>query len=130
MTAQPTCGHGLAEHALLHERFSALVATMADNLELHLTALDPADAVSAPEHAAYSELVEQHRDLAARLAAVADQMASYRGLPMANHDPAVMSGKPVMMAFEKLIDEQEALLRLLERWIKQDRAMLDRFGDA
>lgn len=124
MSEQSTCGHGLAEHSVLHASLARLLAAIGRNLELHLAALDPADDRSKPEYDAYTELVAQHRDLATRLRATAEYMASCRDLPMANHDPQVMGGAPVMRAFGDLLAEEERLVELLQGWLVTDRALL------
>lgn len=124
MTEQTTCGQGLAAHSELHAKLSKLLATLGKNLELHLTALDPTDEISRPEHDAYTSLMKQHRDLAARLRATADEMASYRNLPMANHDEEALSGQPVIDAFREMLTAQEELQALLEDWTEEYRAML------
>ena len=124
MSGQSTCGHGLAEHSVLHASLSRLLAAIGRNLELHLASLDPSEDLSKPEYNAYTELVAQHRDLEARLQATAAYMASCRDLPMANHDPEVMGGAPVMRAFEDLLAEEEQLVELLQGWLVTDRALL------
>lgn len=124
MSEQSTCGHGLAEHSVLHASLSRLLAAIGRNLELHLAALDPSDDLSKPEYNAYTELVARHRDLATRLQTTADYMASCRDLPMANHNPEVMGGAPVMQAFEDLLAEEERLVELLQGWLVTDRALL------
>ena len=124
MTEPSTCGQGLAEHAALHRQLARLLEAMALNLELHLTALDPTNTASRPEHEAYTALVGVHRDLVARLAAAAEQMVSYRDLPLAEHDPAVLASPEIVGAFQTFIREEEALLALLQQWVERDRAML------
>lgn len=128
MTPPATCGQGLAEHAALHSRLSALLAAVARNLELHLTSIDPADARSRPEHDAYTELAGEHRDLEQRLSALAERMAAQRSLPMAEHDPGVLGGPDVLRAFEELIRREEELVALLQGWIATERAMLAEFS--
>lgn len=124
MSEQSTCGHGLAAHSVLHASLSRLLAAIGRNLELHLAALDPSDELSKPEYHAYTELVAQHRDLETRLRTTADYMASCRDLPMANHDAEVMSGAPVMQAFEDLLAREEQLVDLLQGWLVEHRALL------
>lgn len=130
MTEQPTCGQGLAAHAALHTRLADLLSAVGTNLDLHLTSLDPSDEVSQPEVDAYTSLVKQHRDLAARLRATADEMASYRDLPMANHDMDVLSGPDATEAFRELVARQEELLLLLQQWNEEYHAMLEDEPDA
>lgn len=124
MSEQSTCGHGLAEHSILHASLARFLAAIGRNLELHLAALDPSDDVSKPEHDAYTELVAQHRDLETRLRATADYMAACRDLPMANHNPEIMGGAPVMQAFQDLLAEEERLGELLQGWLVTHRALL------
>ncbi len=124
MDDQPTCGKGLAEHSALHARVSALLDAMAENLELHLTSLDPRDEVSRPEHAAYVELAGQHRELAARVRATGEQMACYRDLPMAHHDEAALGAPAVMEAFERFVARERDLLTMMEERVRLDEEML------
>ena len=124
MTEPATCGHGLAHHSEFHAKASDLIAAIGKNLELHLTSLDPDDEASQPEFDAYTTLVKQHRDLAYRLRETADEMASYRDLPMANHDMEVLNSSAVMDAFRELIIAQEELADLLQEWTTRDREML------
>lgn len=51
MSCNP-CGEGLAHHAALPARLAELRSAVAENLEAHLTALDPNDSQSQPEHQA------------------------------------------------------------------------------
>lgn len=124
MSEDSTCGHGIAEHAALHAKLGSLLATVGLNLELHLDSLDPADEASKPEYAAYTALVDQHRELSRRLRSLAELMESYRDLPMANHDSAVLGSPQVLAAFNALLKEQEQLVELLRGWIDRDRALL------
>lgn len=128
MAEPSTCGEGLAAHSELHAKLADLLAAVGRNLELHLTALDSDDEASRPEHEAYTRLVWQHRRLEEQLRSTADEMASYRELPMANHDPDVMGGPAVMEAFQLLVTREEELLALLRGWVERDRAMLEDAG--
>ena len=91
MSQQPTCGQGLAEHAALPEKFADVIGAVAENLEIHLGALNPSDKRSRPEFDAYVALTTEHREIESRLRALALQMEGYRDLPMAEHDMAVMT---------------------------------------
>jgi oligoribonuclease (3'-5' exoribonuclease) len=128
MNDQPTCGQGLAKHSALPAKLSALLAAVAENLEAHLTALDPHDEMSRPEYDAYLDLAKQHRELASRLRSTAEQMAGCRDLPMARHDPSAMASPRVKKAFEELIVQEQELLELLQEWVGRDRAMLAEFS--
>jgi hypothetical protein len=128
MSNDATCGRGIAEHAALPARLSSLLETVRLNLELHLGSLDPADEASRPEHDAYTTLVQEHREIAGRLRSLAALMASFRDLPMADHDPHVLGSPQVLAAFAALLTEQEQLVELLRGWIERDRARLEPGG--
>lgn len=129
MSEQPTtCGEGLAAHARLHTRLADVLAAVGKNFEVHLTSLDPSDPVSRPELDAYTSLLRQHRDLAARLRATADEMASYRDLPMANHDMDVLAGAAAADALRDLLAAEEVLIEMLQESTGAYRAMLSDEG--
>jgi hypothetical protein len=67
MTAEPTCGQGLAEHATLPRLAGALLDAVADNLAAHLPGLIANDPDSQREKRVYEQLAARHRDVAARL---------------------------------------------------------------
>lgn len=129
MSEQATCGHGIAEHAALPARLGSLLEAVGLNLQLHLGSLDPAEEASKPEYAAYTALVQHHRELSGQLLALAELMASFRDLPMANHDSSVLGSPQVIAAFEALVSEQEQLIELLRDWLERDRAVLEEVGD-
>jgi hypothetical protein len=120
---EPTCGQGLAEHAELHVRLGLLLGAMAGNLEAHLAAIGP-DSHSRPEREAYESLLATHRRLAAELGAVADEMAGYRNLPMAEHDMQRMAGPEAVGAFKAFIEAEQAVSDLLSGWVERDRQMI------
>jgi hypothetical protein len=124
MDQQPTCGQGLAEHTALPLRFADVLGAVAENLELHLTALDPNDKQSRPEFNAYVALATQHRELESRLRALALQMEGYRDLPMAVHDMSVMTSPKIVQALERLVAQEESLTTLLRESVEQYRQML------
>ena len=108
----------------------ALLDAVADNLEAHLATLDMRAEVSRHEQAAYVDLARQHRELAARLGATAEQMAGYRDLPMAEHDPAALASPAVMEAFERFAAAERDLLALMEERVRWSEAMLAAARDA
>jgi hypothetical protein len=109
-----TCGQGLAAHSVLPAKLAELVAAMAENLELHLEALDLTDEDALREHRVYLKLAEELRTSAAQLAAIGDQMAGQRDLPMGRHDERVMSSLEVIAAFDRFIATQQELADLLQ----------------
>jgi hypothetical protein len=73
----------------------------------------------------YLKLVAKHRQTAAELRSTAEEMASQRDLPMARHDPSVMSSPAVVDAFEQLVGVEQALLDVLQGRLGQHRELLD-----
>jgi hypothetical protein len=126
----PTCGKGLAEHSHLPAKLGELTAAVADVLELHMTALDMSDERSRKEHAAYRHLVSEHRKTAAELRAIADEMASYRSLPMGRHNMAIMANPDSVRVFAKFVRLEGELSALLRDRLERDRAMLREMGGA
>jgi hypothetical protein len=118
--AQPqTCGQGLAEHAALPRALGELIDALAENLAVHVRALDPDDEAAQAERAVYEGLAERHREIAAQLLAVAEEMASRRDLPMGRHDPEVLSSPEVVGAFERFVAAERAAADLLEAWLER-----------
>ncbi len=126
MEQQLTCGQGLALHAAFPARLAQVFSALAENLETHLTALDPTDKRSRPEFEAYVALATEHREIESRLRALAMQMEGYRDLPMAAHDMSVMTSPKTAEAFEDLVQQEEVLAALLQDWIGQHRALKTR----
>jgi hypothetical protein len=128
MEEQPTCGKGLAERSVLPEKLGRLMAALAEVLEVHTEALDLADSHSKIEHAAYSRLVQEHRSIAAELAAGAKRMAGHWNLPMGKHDARVMSSPRAFEAFETFVEIEEEVAALLQSTLPRDQRMLSEMG--
>jgi gamma-glutamyl:cysteine ligase YbdK (ATP-grasp superfamily) len=127
---QQTCGKGLAENAVLPARLGAVTSALADVLEAHVKALDLDDENARAEHEAYTKLVDENRDVAARLRAVAERMAGYRDLPLGVHDErAVTSAEPVAV-FEAFVAMKRELLDLLQEQDRRDRQLLVQMREA
>src|SRR5687768_5036442 len=107
MQSPQTCGQGLAEHAAVPAKMAELIDALAENLEMHMTALDLSDESSVEECKAYASLVGQHRTIATALAAAAAQMAGYQDLSMGKHDEAGMTDPQLGVAFERFVRLQE-----------------------
>jgi hypothetical protein len=125
MDDQPTCGKGLAEHSALPAKLATLIGALAENLELHLGALDQRDPRSRAEHDAYVELAKEHRAIASQLAASAQRMAGYRDLPMGAHDARALADPRLVDAFERFVAAEEEVMAYLEGALVGERAMLD-----
>jgi hypothetical protein len=119
-----TCGRGLAEHSLLPAKLAKLIASMADNLEAHMKALDLRDEHARREHGAYLKLAAENRRVASELRAISDEMASYRDLPMGAHDDEAMNAPNILEHFEDLVKCERDVFNLLEKTMEHDQRML------
>jgi hypothetical protein len=126
MEQQPTCGQGLAQNAALPAKLAEVYAAVAENLEIHLTALDPENRKSRPEFDAYLALATEYRALESRARALAVQMEGCRDVPMAEHDMAVLTSQDAKQAFERLITAKRGLAVLVQDWVKQYSQMKQR----
>ena len=130
MAEQQTCGKGLAQHAVLPERIAELIAALAENLEVHMEALDLSDEEARIEHEAYSRLAAQHRQIAAQLEAVGQEMADQEELSMGRHDEAVMTSQRALDSLERFVGAQTELLHVLEQGVAREREMLSQMREA
>jgi hypothetical protein len=89
-----------------------------------MQALELDDEAARQEHAVYLHLVEEQRQAAGRLRAVASEMAAARDLPMGRHDEQAMQSPEVGHAFQRLVDAKRELLALLQRMAEQDQQLL------
>jgi len=128
MDDEASCGQGLADHSVLPAKVAELIDAVAENFELHMTALDLQDPNSRKEHEAYSRLATQHRNIAAQLHATATQMGSYRDLPRGRHDEQVMSAPKFIRAFETFVQREQELHALLQQKMDRHRQMLAAIG--
>jgi hypothetical protein len=128
MDEQQTCGRGLAEHAALPAQLAEVVEAMASNLQVHMQALELDDEAARQEHAVYLRLAEEQRQAAARLRAVAAEMADARDLPMGRHDTELLSSPEVGDALQRFVKAKQELLTRLQRMVEQDQRMLAEMG--
>ena len=124
MDEPQTCGQGLAEHSALPAQLAQVIETMADNLHVHMQALELDDEPAREEHAVYLRLVEEQRQAAGRLRAVAAEMAGAHDLPMGRHDEQSMGSPEVGDAFRRFAAARRELLALLERMVEEDQQLL------
>jgi hypothetical protein len=122
---RPTCGEGLAANAVLPAKLAELMAARAEVLKRHTRALDLIDVTTQKELDAYTSLERAHRDVASELADLAEEMASYRNLPMGRHDMTVMTDpKGQMEAFRRFVAEERELLALLQTKLEAEEELL------
>jgi hypothetical protein len=119
-----TCGKGLAANSVLPAKLADLTRRLADLLEHHTTALDKSGSSGKEEYDAYASLITQYRDISERLVKAAEEMKSYRDLPMAEHDMAVMTAPRALELFEDMVARKQELRDMLEKGLAEDRAML------
>jgi hypothetical protein len=122
---QPTCGKGLAEHSAVPAKLGELLDSLAANLDAHVPTIDIEDPNGKSERTAYESLTAEYRAIASRLQAAAEQMASYRDLPMARHHEQLLTGSRIMSAFRRFVELQGEVLDLLQGRYEQDRRMLE-----
>jgi hypothetical protein len=123
-----TCGQGVADNAVLPAKLAEVTEAMADNLQAHMQALELDDEPAREEHAVYLRLTEEHRQAAARLRAIAGEMAAARDLPMGRHDQQAMSSPEVAEAYQRLIRVKRELLAQLQEMVEQDQRLLAGMG--
>jgi hypothetical protein len=124
MDEQQTCGRGLAEHSVLPERLAEVIEAMADNLRVHMAALELDDEPAREEHAVYLRLAEEQRQAAGRLRAIAGEMAAARDLPMGRHDAQTLSSPEVADAVRHFVKAKRELAATLQGMAEEDQRML------
>lgn len=120
---EPSCGAGLAQHAVVPRRMATYLAELAVTLELHRTMLVLADPKSQREDAVYAELAASYRQLAKNLGEAAERMAAQHELPMGAHDESQWTDEH-LRAFASFVREQSALALLLQEAAAHDEQML------
>ncbi len=101
-----------------------LVDALAENLERHMPALDMGDDAGHAEHAAYERLAGRHRQIAAELRSVAEDMAGQSDLPMGRHDMDMIGSPEVAQSFARFIAAERELVAQLQRSLERDEALL------
>ena len=122
---QQTCGKGLAENSILPAKLGSLIGAMAENLKVHMKALDLNDPNSRAEYDAYEGLVMELQQTAVQLDATANQMAGYRDLLMGRHDEKAMKHPRVLETFKTFVKQKRELLSLLEQMTERDDKLLE-----
>jgi hypothetical protein len=130
MEQQRTCGMGLAEHSVLPAKMGELLDSVAENLELHMQALDLSDSNAKLEYDAYLELANEHRAIATQLQATAKKLAGCWDLPMGRHDQHMMSAPRALEAFQNLVKAEQELQALLHMRLEEDQKILQETSGA
>jgi hypothetical protein len=124
MADKPACGKGLAADSLLPAKLSALMASVAENLELHIRTLDLKDASARRENKAYAKLAKEHRNISASLQAIAREMEGYRDLATGKHHEDALSDPKILAAFGKFIKAEKQLIAWLQKRMRRDSRIL------
>ena len=121
---EPTCGKGLAEHSVIPGKLGELIDGLAANLECHMPSLPETDAMARHEKAAYARIAAQHREIAKRLRAVAEDMAGCRAMPMGAHDEQALMDPRAVTAFEQYIATLRQVVATLQASLAADEQLL------
>ena len=119
----PTCGAGLAQHAVIARRIATYLTELAETLELHRELLIEGGPHSMTEDLVYRELTARHHHLANRLQDVADYLSQQLDLPMGAHDNTRWSDRH-QKAFARFVQEQDALASVLRVASQRGQRML------
>jgi uncharacterized protein YndB with AHSA1/START domain len=119
----PTCGIGVARHAVIPAKIGVMFEGLSETLELHRKMLLTSDPNSRKEDEVYRELAASFRDIAERVQRAAARMAAQRDLAMGDHDESAW-GADHLRAFEKFVGAQGRLLALLRPAAVHGEAML------
>ena len=114
-----TCGKGIAQNAALPRAMGRVAFALSGVLECHTKALDVKDSAGRQEYDAYRRLIDAFRGLAPQLRTVAEQMAGYRDLPMARHDPEAMASADARGALETLVHAEQEMLSVLQKQVDE-----------
>lgn len=128
MEEQPTCGQGLAAHALVPQLIAALMNATSDNLIAHLPMLVAGDADTQHERSVYERLSGMHLEAAAMLDAIATEMKEQHDMRMGQHDVETMSHENMSKALESMARAEAQLVAQLEVQLADHRAMVDEMG--
>ena len=124
MATQQTCGQGLAARSTLQETLGELIGAVGDVLEHHISSLDLSNDAGEEEKRAYESLVARHREVAAELSAIGEEMRGYRDLAMAGHDVSVLTSSRAVDVFERAVAAERELLGLLGARLAEDEELL------
>ena len=117
-------GKGLAEQAALPAKLGALMASVAENLELHMKALDLKNKDARKEYKAYGNLAREHRSIAASLQAIAGELEGYRGLATGKPNEEVLLDPKILAAFGKFVKAEMQLIASLQKRMRRDSKRL------
>jgi hypothetical protein len=124
MDEQHACGRGLADQAAVAARIADVMEAVAGTLEAHTGALDPDDENAQVERRVYDRIADGHRRITAELRSLHEQMAGAYDLPPATHDAEALVAQPAVIAYERYIEAEQALVDLLHARVERDRRLL------
>jgi hypothetical protein len=124
----PTCGQGLAQHADLPRLVGGLMESVAETLTAHLGGLTSGDPETQGEKRVYQQLATRHREVAATLDTLAEEMAGHQDMPMGEHDIDALSSREATDALAGMIEAEAKLLTLVQQQLTEHKAMLGEMG--
>ncbi len=130
MADKPAGGKGLTGDAFLPAKLSALMASVAENLELHIKALDLKDKNASKEYKTFANLAREHRNIAASLRAIAGEMEGDGGLAKGQHNEEVLSDPKILAAFGTFMKAEKDLIVLLKKRMHRNSKLLSPKGHA
>ena len=124
MEAEPTCGKGLAENAVLPENLAAVAEAMAAVLEVHQKSLDLTDPRTRVEFEAYQKVAEDLRGGGWHFKEAAKRMMASRQMPMGKHRVEALASPEAGAVFATFVMAERELLSLLHAGVERDQRML------
>lgn len=121
---EPTCGRGLAQASAVPAGLASVAAGLAENLEVHLRALDLSDTAAVQEQETYESIARSLHSAAVSLRTAAVEMHSAESLPVAAHDMAAMTTPEIVDAFGGYVTAADNLRQLLEAERSDNELML------
>ena len=119
----PSCGVGLAQHAVVPRRFAIYLSELAETLDRHREMLVGSEESTLREDDVYRQLAVDFRGIAEALKSAAERLDSQRGLAMGAHDESKRTDAHAK-AFARFVHEQGALVSVLRAAAVRDEAML------
>lgn len=118
--AGDTHGKKPVEQPVLPAKLGALMASVAENLELHMKSLDLRDGNARKEHKTYAHLAREHRNISAALQAIAAEMARCRTPATGKLAEDVNRDPKILAAFGKFMTAEKDLIGLLQKRMRRD----------
>lgn len=104
-----------ADHSVLPARLGALMASVAEIIELHMKALDLKNKKARKEYKSYARLAKEHRDISLSLQGIAGELERFRKMAQGKANADALSDANILAAFEKFMKAEKKLIGLLQK---------------